>query len=120
MPITAHLTHRCTIARPTSTLDAYGARQPAYTPLATAVPCRLVERTQQAPLGVLAERPITTRITLLVLPTTDIRKTDRITDVIFDDGETDAGPFRVLSVLARRVNRRGVVHRSVELERIGK
>lgn len=119
MALGSHLSHTCMIARAVSTTDAYNARTVVYSVHHAACPCRLVTRTQQAPLGSLAERPVSTRYTLLVLPDTDLRVTDRICDVVFDDSTNDAGPFTVISVVARRIARKGIVHLSAELERVG-
>ena len=119
MTLGSHLSHICTIDRAQSTSDAYNARKMLYTVHQAACPCRLMTRTQRAPLGVLAERPISTRYTLLLLPDSDLQVTDQIRDVVFDAGRVDAGPFTVVSVVPRRIARKGVVHLSAELERVG-
>ncbi len=119
MSIGTQLAHRCTIERPVSIPDAYNARRQAWQLLAEQVPCRLITRTQQAPLSELAERPISTRYTLLLLPTSDIRITDRVRDIGFEDGGSDAGMYTVASVIPRRQAKRGVLHLSVELEKVG-
>jgi hypothetical protein len=121
MSVAAHLAHRCTIQRrPTTTPDVYGQRQATYTAVAVDVPCRFIEREVRAPLGSLAEQPVIVATTVLFDAATDIRETDRIVNVVFDDGTQDAGPFVVRTLTTRRAGRRGVVHRTATVERIGR
>jgi hypothetical protein len=120
MAIGAQFNAVCTIQRQSSVPDAYGQRKATWHTHAEQVRCRLVTRTQQAPLSELAERPISTRYTLLVAGGSDVRVTDRIVSVCFDDGSSDAGPFQVASVMPRRQAKRGILHISAELERVGK
>lgn len=122
MSVSAHLAHRCTIQRKPANVapDAYGQRTPTYAVVAEDVPCRLVQREIRAPLGSLAEQPVIIVTTVVFGPETDIRETDRIVNVVFDDGSQDAGPFVVRTLAARRVGRRGVVHRTANVERIGR
>lgn len=121
MAVGAHLAHRCTIQRrPATTPDAYGQRSASFAAVATNVPCRLVQREIRAPLGSLAEQPVIIVTTVLFGPDADVRETDRVTNVVFDDGTTDAGPFVIRQLAARRSGRRGVVHRTAQVERIGR
>jgi hypothetical protein len=119
VPVGAQLSHRCTILRGTFTTDAYGARVEAFAPVAEGVPCRLVQRLVTAPEGLLAERPIVTRTTLLVLPQADVRETDRISGVVYEDGARDPGVYVVRDLVARRRGRHGLTHLSAEIERVG-
>jgi hypothetical protein len=119
MPVGAHLCHRCTIERSTFATDAYGARVETFAPVAEDVPCRLVQNAITAPDGLLAERPVVTRTTVLVLPTADLREADRITGVIYEDGNRDPGVYVVRELVARRRGRHGLTHLSAEVERVG-
>ena len=120
MSVSSHLSHRATIERATHAIDAYGQRTAAWGVVAEDVPCRLVQREVRAPLGSLAEQPIIIQTTILFPPGVDVRETDRITSVAFDDGTTDAGPFVVRTLVQRRFVRRGVVHQTANVERIGR
>jgi len=119
MPVGAQLSHRCTIERSTFTPDAYGQRVEAFAPIAEGVPCRLVQRRITAPDGLLAERPVVTRTTLLLLPSADLREADRISGVIYEDGARDPGVYAVRDLVARRRGRHGLTHLSAEIERVG-
>ena len=120
MPIGASLSHRCTIERSTFATDAYGARVETFAPVAEGVPCRLIQNTITAPDGLLAERPVVTRTTLLLLPNADLREADRITGVVYEDGAHDPGRYVVRELVARRRGRHGLTHLSAEIERVGR
>lgn len=120
MSIAHQLTHTCTIQAPSSTPDAYNARTTTYAARAEGVPCRLVEKLEASPPGLLGEQPITTRYLLLVLPGSELAEGERVTAVDFRDGTSDAGPFVVRNIVRRRAARRGVVHVSAQLERVGR
>jgi hypothetical protein len=120
MPIGAHLPHLATIERATNSLDAYGQRVASWRVVAEGVRCRLIQREVRAPLGELAEQPIIVQTSILFPPTTDIRETDRVVSVAFDDSGADAGPFVVRTLVARRQPRRGIVHYTANVERIGR
>lgn len=120
MSIGAHLSHRATLQRATHTTDAYGQRVATWGVVAEDVPCRLVEREIRAPLGELAEQPVIVQTTIMVGPTLDLRETDRIVDVTFDDGTTDAGPFVVRTLVRRRALKRGLMHQTATVERVGR
>ena len=119
MPVGAQLSQRCTIERGTFSTDAYGQRVETFAPVATDVPCRLVQRLITAPAGLLAERPVVTRTTLLVLPGADLREADRISGVVYEDGGRDPGVYAVRELVARRRGRHGLTHLSAEVERVG-
>jgi hypothetical protein len=118
--IGAQLSHRATVQRATHAPDAYGQRVATWRVVAEDVPCRLVQREVRAPLGALAEQPIIIVTTILFAPGVDVRETDRIVDVDFGDGTTDAGPFVVRTLAQRRFANRGVVHQAANVERIGR
>ena len=118
--IGAQLRHRATIERATHSQDAYGQRTAAWGAVAEGVPCRLVQREVRAPLGALAEQPIIIVTTILFGPNTDVRETDRVTNVDFSDGTSDAGPFVVRTLAKRRAGSRGVAHQTANVERIGR
>ena len=120
MSIGAHLRHRCVIERATHAPDAYGQRQATWGVVAEDVPCRLVQREVRAPLGELAEQPIIIVTTIVFGPNTDVRETDRVVNVDFHDGTTDAGPFVVRTLAKRRMGNRGVVHQTAQAERVGR
>lgn len=118
MGIEAHCHHRCTVELGLGAPDGYG--QPATTPatVATAVPCRLVARTQRVPDGVLAEQPTVTTYTLIVPGASPIAAGHRVVAVVDRNGATiDAGPFRVGPPLPRRAA--SVRHTTYPLERLG-
>ena len=119
MPVGAQLSHRCTIERPTYTLDAYGQRVAAWQPVAADVACRLIQNVVRAPDGVLAERPMITETTLIVGPQTDIRQDDRISSIVYEDGTAESGPYVVRTLVARRRGRHGIAHYAANVERSG-
>ncbi len=115
MSIDSHLLHTCRVQRATTQPDAYKASKAVWTDWLTAQRCRLVYKVQRRAPDVLSEQPITTQYLLLVPAGTDVRPGDRVVNVVFEDGTTDAGPYRIASVLPRRA--RAQRHVSLQLEK---
>ena len=89
-----------------------------YAVAAEGVPCRLVERLVTAPEGMLAERPMVTRTTILLSPTVGVQVADRI-DQVTDDSGAIQGVFVIRELVARRRGKHGVAHLIADVERIG-
>jgi len=119
MGIGSVLSHRCTIERPTYTIDAYGHRSATWSVVASAVPCRMIQETVTAPEGVFAERPVLTQTAVLVHPQTVIQQDDRLSSVTYEDGAVDGGVYVVKSLVTRRRGRHGVAHHRADVERVG-
>lgn len=117
MSLDAHFIHACTVERVSKTLDAYGneSRETWATHL-SALPCRLVERSQTVRVDETAQFLPITRYVLLVSANADVRVSDRIKDVSLGHGHTETGPFVVTQRLQRRSNRNH--HISLTLERV--
>lgn len=115
MSIDSHLIHTCTTQRATTQSDAYKASKPAWSTLLSGLRCRLVYKAQRRVPDIIAEQPITTQYLLLVPAGTDIKPGDRVVNVVFEDGTTDAGPYRIEAVLPRRA--RAQRHISLQLEK---
>jgi len=116
MSVDGHLLHICTVQRATSVRDPYGNDRLTWSDWETNVMCRLVVRTQRVAMNALVQQAIVTTMLLLVQADTDVAEGDRITDMIFEDGDVDAGPWVVRAVLPRRA--RAVRHITLELERV--
>lgn len=119
MSLASNLRHRCTIQRPTITKDDYDHDIESWSPPElerTDVHCRLKVDEERVPLSELAERPVVTVYRLLVGPRADVQQGDRIVDLVFEDGSTDAGPYRIESVLPRRSRRKH--HITLKLEKV--
>jgi len=117
MSIDSHLLHTADIQRATRTVDSYKAEKLLWGTHLIGVRGRLVIKTQRVADTVLAERPIVTTYRWLISPGVDVRQGDRIANITFEDGTTDAGPYRIEEVMARRG--RAVKHISLLLERLG-
>lgn len=115
MGIDAHLVHRCTIKRNTSPeRDAYNNAKASWTPVESAVHCRLVEDRETRATNENAQGVVTTTYSLLVLAGTDIESGDRVVDVVYEDGTTDERVFEVTGALTRRGT--SARHKSATLE----
>lgn len=115
MPISNHFIHRCNTQRAEQTLDAYQNAVATWRDVNVEVPCRLVAKAQQVYSDVQAQFFTLTTYTVLLPAGTDILPEDRVTDVVLEDGTTDAGPFSVNAVLVRRG--RAAHHVSVSVTR---
>ena len=115
MPIATHLIHLCTIQRSTKTLDAYRNAVETWRDVAVGVQCRLVAKAQRVFSDELAQWFTLTTYTVLLPAGTDIQTADRVANVVYEDGSTDAGPFTVNAVLPRRGV--GLHHISVQVTR---
>lgn len=118
MPVISACIHRCTIERATHTMDTYGQRVSTYAPVAQNVPCRLVQDEVRAQVSVLAEQPVTTITTLIVLPSSGLTEGDRISNVIDETGAQQPGVYEVRTLVARRRGRHGIGHISATIERV--
>ncbi len=118
MGIDAHLAHRCTIQRNVAAdKDAYNNTAESWTVIAEVVHCRLVEDRETVAQSETAQPLALSTYTLLVLAGIDLADGDRITNVIYEDGSTDARTFKVTGVVKRRA--RVARHQSATLEVIG-
>lgn len=116
MSLAAQFIHSCTIKRPTSTKDAYGATKPVEMLVVEEPRCRLVTKTQTVVQSDIAERAVVTRYVLLLPRTSAIKQGDQIA-VVRDAAQNIIGEkYTVSAVLPRRS--RHVHHISCELERI--
>lgn len=116
MGIDSHLIHTCDVQRPTSSRDGYNVAKKTWGTHIEGQHCRLVVKTQRNPLGALAENPYITTYLALMPAGTDVKPGDRLANVVFEDGETDAGPYRIEAILTRRG--RGACHISLQLEKV--
>lgn len=117
MSIGAQLIHRCTIQRATRAPDALRQDIKSYQPHSTAVPCRLIAKTQRIYSTQQAQLLSLTVHKLFLAPGVDIQAGDRITDLLYEDSQLiSAEIFAVRTILPRRG--RTVRHITLELERI--
>lgn len=121
MGIDSHLIHTADIQRPTRVVDGYGHDRLLWPPDVpvhlTGVRGRLVIKAQRVADTALAERPVVTTYRWLISPGVDVRQGDRITNIADEEGEVDAGTYRIEEVMKRRA--RAVRHISLLLERVG-
>jgi len=115
MGIDSHLIHTCQTQRATTQPDAYHKSRQVWAAWLTTQRCRLVYKVQRRAPSDLAEQPITTQYLLLVPAGTDVKPGDRVVNVVFEDGTTDAGPYRIAMVLPRRAKAQR--HISLQLEK---
>lgn len=121
MSADAHFIHQCDVQRPTIIKDGYGADKELWPPQVPihllGVRGRLVVKTQRVADTALAEKPTITTYRWLTSQGVDVRIGDRLTNIVFEDGTTDAGPYRIEEVMKRRG--RAVRHISLLLEKVG-
>ncbi len=103
MGIAAHFLHVCDIQRGGKTV-------------ATDVRCRLVAKAQRILDSVSGQAPIVTSYLMLFGRDTDVKSSDRIINVRFQDGTTDPNIYDIRARLTR--NARAVHHISCQLERV--
>lgn len=116
MSLDGHLIHRCTIQRATLRQDAYRSDVRVYEDHLTDVPCRLVAKNQRRFDTVTQQWIVVSGYLLLVRADVEVGEGDRVCDVMYEDGTSEAGPFVVHSCLTRRG--RAARHVSLILERV--
>ena len=102
MSVDSNLIHRCDIERPTVTEDDLGADVPDYATWETDVHCRLVIKEQTNIISMLAEGAFVATFKLILPARIDVTEGDRITNLVFEDGATDPGPYKIKQRLPRR------------------
>src|SRR5689334_7746954 len=115
MGIDSHLIHRCTTQRATTQPDTYKASKLTWSDWLTTQRCRLVYKAQRRAPDIIGEQPISTQYLLLVPAGSDVKIGDRVVNVVFEDGDVDAGPYRIEAVLPRRAKAQR--HISLQLEK---
>lgn len=116
MGITSHFIHTCSIERAGETQDEYGENVKTWVAHLTDVPCRLAEKQEREATNEFAEQPLITVYLLLVSADTDVVEDDRVRNITYEDGTTDARVFTVETKLIRRA--RAARHISLRLERV--
>lgn len=103
MPLDSHLGHRFSIQRDTSNAkDVYNNTTPTWTTVATDVHGRLIEDAQRTVQSETVQSLVTSTYTLLVLGDVDLAEGDRVTNVVYEDGNLDPRTFKVSGVVIRR------------------
>lgn len=116
MSVESHMIHTCTTQRAVVTVDDLNQSTSSWGDWLSELICRLVIKDQRNPFSALAGDPVTTTHLLLVPADSDIVAGDQIIDIEFEDGTTDAGPFRIEAIRPRRG--RAARHMSLSLERV--
>lgn len=117
MPLDSWLAHTCKVERSFNTTDAYQLTQENFAVVVEFQRCRLVAQSRRRTQADMIEGMIVSGWALLLPIGADVKMGDRISNVIFEDGSVDAGPFVILSVLPRRSFSHA--HTSAQLQRIG-
>lgn len=117
MSIDSHLIMTCTIRRylPVGD-DSLKAPKKDWRNWLTGVRCRRVTKQQRVADTAFAERPVVTVDLLLVPPGTDVQQGDRVIDIRDETGATEAGPYKIESIIIRRG--RAARHVSLVLEKV--
>lgn len=116
MGVDSHFIHTCDVLRGTATEDEYNEPATVYGAHLEDVRCRLVEKSEREADSESASNPLITTYLLLLPAGTDVTEHDQITNIVYEDGTTDARTFTVEAVTSRRA--RTVRHMSLQLERI--
>ena len=113
------LAHTCTIQRVAPVTNSYGADTYYWNDTDKVTSwtesCRLVVKAERVPLSELAEKPVITTYTLLLLKDTALLHDDRVYNIVDEDGVSLGGPFKIEAILPRRAKRLHHVSALLEL-----
>lgn len=116
MAVDSHFIHRCDIQRGVEGEDDYNETTETFGDHLSDVRCRLVEKSEREGDSEFAANPLVTIYLLLLPAKTDVTEADRITNIRYEDGTTDARVFTVETLATRRA--RVARHLSLTLQRV--